>query len=107
MLVLIDHLGTEHSPHDIQDMDSFPVVDDGKVGTGSSGLDQWCDTAQCIRLQQHFSGTEDVSSGAVIQDDVIFAQPSGKEGCFLHGHKAVDLVGRFPFSFPKGEIDRF
>ena len=83
MLILIDHLRAEHIADNIENMDSFGIVDDGKIGAGSGGLNQRRDTADGIGGQEHFSCAEDVSAGTVIQDDMRITQPSGEEGCLL------------------------
>ena len=40
MLILIDHLRAEHIANNIENMDSFGIVDDGEVGARGGGLNQ-------------------------------------------------------------------
>lgn len=55
MLILIDHLRAEHIANNIENMDSFGIVDDGEVGARGGGLNQRRDTADGIGGQEHFS----------------------------------------------------
>ncbi len=106
MLILIDHLRAEHIADDIENMDSFGIVDDGEVGAGSGGLNQRRDTADGIGGQEHFSCAEDISAGAVIQDDMRVTQPSGEEGCLLQRQEAVNLIGLFPLPIAKDAVNK-
>ena len=106
MLILIDHLRAEHIANNIENMDSFGIVDDGEVGARGGGLNQRRDTADGIGGQEHFSCAEDVSAGAVIQDDMRITQPSGEEGCLLQRQEAVNLIGLFPLPIAKDAVNK-
>ena len=99
MLILIDHLRAEHIADNIANMDSFGIVDDGKLGEGSEGMNPRRDTADGIGGQEHFSCAEDVSAGTVIQDDMRITQPSGEKGCLLQRQEAVYLCGEEMYIF--------
>lgn len=51
MLILIDHLRAEHIANNIENMDSFGIVDDGEVGARGGGLNQRRDTADGIGVK--------------------------------------------------------
>ena len=106
MLILIDHLRAEHIANNIENMDSFGIVDDGEVGARGGGLNQRRDTADGIGGQEHFSCAEDVSAGAVIQDDMRITQPSGEEGCLLQRQEAVNLIGLLPLPIAKDAVNK-